>query len=544
MIDKTVKKIFKHKILVSIASSLLYTVLILPINESASFATNLDRKSSIISCVLKLLFFISFTFFINFLIGFAEKVTNKNKFYKDWIKFFLIYLTIMVVVLLLIYPGHWVWDEFTVLEEVKRYSIFSWQNYFTNIYYTFCLYAFPSGMSIVFIQTFFCSLTFGYLMSQIKNNFNSSRALSVIIFILFLMPPIILNNFYPLRLTVYSYIEVILFTKLLVLYKNNWVECDNKYYAIFKYTVLITILCFWRSEGIFYLLLLPILFIKLKIFSKKDFNKKIFIYLLPSILFFLAGFAITEYTTDKKYILASMINPLSIMIQSDLNGKNINNELEEINRTIDLSIVRANPSYIESPSFWMGAVRENYNETVNTTIKDFLIIVFDNFGAYLNARIKTFLATNSLDYSDPMSISPLMMVNNDAPTQEKINQFYNANYFSRPLNIGIKYNVTKFLLMLSDKSLVSIIRKVVWSIIPTSITLFILFIVSLIKRHKIFSLLMLFIFTRMLIIFIMAPAHYFMYYLPIYISGNFIALIYIIQLISNKRKGVNLCKKY
>lgn len=104
-------------------------------------------------------------------IHFINMIRQKDEFYRRWLKYSLIYAIIILVVFLLIYPGHWVWDEFNILAVVREYVPYAWQNYFTNIFYTFSLYIFPSAISIVVVQLLIITSIVGYVATVVRTTY-------------------------------------------------------------------------------------------------------------------------------------------------------------------------------------------------------------------------------------------------------------------------------------------------------------------------------------------------------------------------------------
>jgi hypothetical protein len=132
-------------------------------NAAIAFTATGDASLYKLSILLKVGFWVVLSAALYGIINFAKQLRSGNVFFKHWCLHFSIYLLLLTAVLLLIYPGHWVWDEFNILEVVKTYTPYAWQNYFTNIYYTFCLFIFPSALSIILTQLFIIALFVGYV---------------------------------------------------------------------------------------------------------------------------------------------------------------------------------------------------------------------------------------------------------------------------------------------------------------------------------------------------------------------------------------------
>ena len=508
-------KLFAISILVC-----LFYLTILPFNEHIAFKMPYEsHQATLVALCLKILFLPFLFGILYFIITFIQKIIQKDPFYILWLKISLAYGLLMLFILIILYPGHWVGDEFDILEAVRNYSLYSWQNYFTNIFYTFSLYLIPTGVGIVAIQLSIISLIIGYVTALSKNIFHNKRTYLILI-VPFLAFPVLLNNFYPLRLTLFSYGLLLLVSFLLFLHLKVLSPVRPKLFFIFV-AFIMSIICFWRSEGVLYLLTLPLFAYKLGLVQKSKL-KDISTYTTILIGLSLIGlaFSINKVTTSDKYQITATLNPISTMIQGDLRGKNINQDLEALDKVVDLSIVKQYPSYDEIPSFWHGAVRDDYYLHLKGYNSHVYSIFANNLNSFLSNRMQTFLRTNSFGPAPALGLG--QFYNPDPIIIEKVNHFYATNKLSRPLNPELKLAITKRLLLVNNSYKPTLPAKLIWSVIPTLSGLIILLIISGLKRKWIIFTITIFLLTHAVIIFLTAPASYFMYYLPIYLAGNFL----------------------
>jgi hypothetical protein len=507
----------------------VYSVFMLPITENIAFSPPADEHLWYMR-LLKV-GFLAFLFAIFFgVLSFLNKVLfEKNRFYRQWLEVSCVYLVIAGVFFILLYPGHWVWDEFNILYAVQHYVPDAWQNIYTNIYYTFCLYLVPTGVSIVAFQIIIASLVVGYILAR-SEQLTKSRVWQIVLFAIFLLPPIIINNLYPLRLTVYSYIEVVFLVRLLFLLLGKD-HIANKSLYFLQMTAMIILLAFWRSEGIYYLLILPVIAHKLDFFARKSWRRAtVPLVIFAAIVMVLGGYLVNKATSNDRYGLTAMINPLSVMIQSPLKGNNVEQRLKNIDKVINLEILRKYPSYTEIPAFWAGAVRDNYQDNLDLFQKEYLQLVIDNPDLFLRARTKTFLATNGFDVTTPAPMGMLSFFSySDPHSEEIVNRFYATNFLSHPINKVLKHDITRGLLFLDDNDRVSPLGRVFWSIIPAITIVTVVLLISVFKKQLAWAVVLSFIALRAAILFLTTPAHYFMYYLPVFISGLFIGLLWVSQ---------------
>lgn len=506
--------------------TIVFYVVVLPFNEHIGFVQPyVDHPAMSVALALKILGFPIYLALFYFKLSFIERLLARDVFYRSWLKISLIYLLIMGVFLILLYPGHWVGDEFHILEAVRQYSLYSWQSYITNIYYTYCLYLFPSGVGIILVQLGVLSFIVGYIITLSRGLF--TKNIHYYLLVPFLFFPVILNSFYPLRLTIFSYLLLLLFSLLIFLHAKILIPKSPKVLFL-QASAIIAILCFWRSEGIIYILFLPLFAYQLGFLNKKSLkNKSTYFTIAGALCFMSLAFFITKATTSDKYQITATLNPLSTMIQHKLQGKNISTDLSAINKVIDLSIVKKYPSYDEIPSFWLGGIRNDYYVNLKGYNGHVYDIFLNNLDLFLENRIQVFLRTNSFGITPPLG--PSQFFNTDPSAIQVVQRFYQTNILSHPINLRIKLAVTKLLLVVDSQFHTGPLTRLVWTIIPTTLALIIILVGSLIRRQWLLAFLCGLLLLHVVLIFLTAPASYFMYYFPIYLVGNFLMALLLLK---------------
>ncbi len=534
--------VFNHKHLTALLTTLAFSVFIVPINESIAFTSPTDKRSLFLAVLLKAGFALFLYVLLFFALEFAQRVAAGNKMYRQWLRYSLIYLAIMTVVFVLIYPGHWVWDEFNILNSVKHYLPDFWQSSFTYIFYAFSLYIFPTGVTIIALQILLISIIVGYVISRFSAKIKYKYA-PLVLFILFLLPPIIVNNFYPLRMPLYSYLELLFLGRFVLLYFDGF-KPANKYRELLFLSFLIMMLSFWRTESAYYLLFLPALVYLFKIFTKQNIKRLApYMVTLGSVAIIAGGGLLTLKTTDSKYSLTTFVNPLTVVLQMHLKGKNLDQNLAAIDKVLILQKMREHPSYTEIVAFWDHGVRDDYKAHLPEFYKAYAQLVKDNPGPFLYARTKTFLSANGLEKTTPSSIGLLVQTSYSEQIAGVVaNRFYATNLFAHPISLNVKRKVTQFLQMTNDMGYVQGVGKIVWSILPVLAGLLVLFVYSLVRKHWMWTLLTGLVLARIAVLFVTAPAHYFMYYLPVYISGYFVLLLSLLLYLDNKKRKTKPAK--
>lgn len=523
----------KSNLLGTLLATLVFYVVFLPFNEQVAFVQPyVSHQAEIVAATLKFCGFPIFFSLFYFVISFVRLIRVGSTFHRTWFKYAAIYFGIMTVFFILLYPGHFVGDEFDVLIAVRNYSLFSWQNYLTNIFYTYSLYLIPTAVGIVVIQLGVLSFVTGYVIAVARKLFKKSYT-HYFLFLPFLFFPVILNNLYPLRLTMFSYLLLLLVSWLLFIHKKIITPKNPKVFFL-QASAILAVVAFWRSEGLIYLLFLPVFAYTLGLLSKSALrNTATYVAFVGALIFIGISYWITSGTANDQYQITATINPLSTMVQGNLKGKHINQDLAAINKVVDLSIVKKYPSYDEIPSFWNGAVRPDYSKHLKGYNFHIYRMFLENFNLFLANRIRVFLDTNSFDKYPSIgdreySYDVSQFYNPDPREIQKINNFYATNKFSHPISLRLKLAITRRLELVNSAFRPGLLTQIVWSIIPTLILLSVLTIVALLRRWRLTVFLTALLLLHGLIIFLTAPGDYSMYYFPIYLVGNFILVLSIL----------------
>jgi len=522
-----VGKVFRNHTVISTLISLVYVSLAIPISEAVAFSAPTDAAGRHFAYLTKAIFFVV-AFCITRLIFYL--VSNRKKFSpftKWWLRYGLLCFAIVFLIFILLYPGHWVWDEFNILNEAKHYHPDGWQSIFTNIYYTLCLYIYPTGVSIVFFQIVIIAIVMGYLLAVVRKYIHTPW-LVYLLLLVFISPVMLINDLYPLRLTIYSYLELAFLTLLVDSYLDKSIR-ENKFLFIVS-SFLIMFLCFWRSEGIFYILTLPIAAQRFSIIRgirKLEFPA--FICLTGALIIFASGYLVNKHYSSSRYILPVVVNPLSVMLQSPLKGPAVKSDLQKINQVLDINLVKKESSYTEVPSYWDGAVRTDYSQHLTGFYSAYLDLVIHNPESFIKARIQTFLATNSLDSNttnaNSMGLLSYKQESASPLHQAIVDNFYNSNIESHPFSYNVRYNISHALLMLDSNDYISKLGRIIWSVIPTVVLLLALVIFFIIKRLWVFLGVCVLLIAHTTLLFLTAPASYFMYYIPIYLCGGVLVIL-------------------
>lgn len=466
---------------------------------------------------LLLLFFIFCSIFLLSLFIFAIFYILKNRSkYNIFIKYWLLYFFIMFIFLMILWPGIFKGDEYYLFNYILNLEFCYSQHYLTSLFYLLSLCFFPTPGTITFVQIIIISTIISYILSHFELKLNNKK-MTYLLLIIFLLPPIIDNNLFTLRTSLISYFFLLIIYHFIQYFDNH----DFKY--LIYINILAIIVSVWKSE-LFYVNIAVLIYTFFAIFKKFKFKVAIVTLILNVIVY---GVVQMPQKQNENYIFTAIINPLSVIIndssvQNDLSQKDINN----INSIINIGFLKENQDYQNIPAYMMVVGKNKYNKIQKQNfIKTYIKIIIYHPYKFMKARLLTYKATNFNSANENpnhtgseypvaqwtashfwyFSLSDkFKYVHNHVPVSIKkfiisnLLMRYYSNYFPNRFN-HLFYNVT-------------------WILI-----LGLCYIVVLLKQRKWNDLfIMLLIIAQFPIIFMTAPASFWMYYICLYISLNFI----------------------
>ena len=203
----------------------------------------------------KAVFLLFLLLFWQFVFYFVKKAD------RDFVKYSCIYLGIMCLLLLLVWPGIWRMDEFGILFEARNTFPVFWQHYLTSIFYVLSLMLIPVPAGVILVQNVCISLIVGWLLFRIKTVFFKNRQSKMIyvMYVPFLLLPVLDSNLYPMRMSLYAYLELLVLAEFVF----SSIEKQISHKKIIALAILTAIVINWRTEAIYYLIALPVCFLVL-----------------------------------------------------------------------------------------------------------------------------------------------------------------------------------------------------------------------------------------------------------------------------------------
>lgn len=433
---------------------------------------------------------------------------KERKKYSKFIKHFSCYFILMLIILILVWPGIYKGDEYDILLVIRNFDIYYYQHYLTCIFYIISLCIIPTIGGITIMQIFIISLIIGYVFSHIEECLKHKKLIAIM-YIVFLFPPIIDNNMFTLRSSLISYLILLFVFELIVCIK------DKKFIHLFIAALISVIVGVWRSE----LCYMPLaLLIYIIIFYHKELKlKKVLIFALFFAILYKCISLPQKY--DMFYSSTTILNPLSVLatyddIKETISEEDVHNI--ELFAPFDKLAHHANPYGISiyfSPDINREITEDQYKKFVFSSIKLFI----NNPIRFLKARLSTFNYTN---FADDYNIthtgaeqpsSQWTLIHNGIDFHEMY------SYTKGILNNNQKKALISLILLRDSQYKPLLMNHLFYNLCP------ILFITIIYLIYLVFSkdFKLIFIFLTVLahcfLVFLTAPTAFWMYYISPYI---------------------------
>lgn len=429
-----------------------------------------------------------------------------NEALKQYWNTTVIYLGIMLVLFVFLFPGIWRLDEFGILKNATQILPHFWQGYLTSVFYIVALMLIPNPAGVILVQILVISMVVGYVIDRFGKMIHHKK-LKYILYIPFLLFPVIDSNFYPIRMSIYAFLEL-LFAFALFDFKYNKREIKSSH--VWCLAGLAGILVCWRTESIYYVVLAPLTFLIL--FHKETTKKMKKQFIILTLLFsgVLSSVQImgNKIESSKEYELTSIVLPITPLVnQANQNGDT--DLLKKVDLVLDVKVLLE--GYKEGKSGIAMYWDESLNLKRSYTDNDFeqmkqayyeLIVKYPN--VFLTERTNTFFNSTGL-LNDTQNL-----FSKDA--RESYIKFREAYSYQEP---PLRSDIIKIIEFTNKET----IHNIVYSFVIQTLCLFITCFVLLIRRKWGYFFICAMICAKIPLIFLTAPSQLFMYYYSIYLIG-------------------------
>ncbi|HOO27998.1 MAG TPA: hypothetical protein PLU43_05995, partial [Lachnospiraceae bacterium] len=427
------------------------------------------------------------------------------------IKCALPYLIVLAVVMVIKLPGGYLSnDETLIYNAAVSLTHYTWFYYITTYYYIVSLMLIPNYFGPIMIKILIEFLTVGYFVYRLKRILGNSYGSFG--YLLFLLYPVIAYTTSAHRLPIYYLLYLVLITTLLFDYMEKKELHASKALSLL---FLGAILTQWRTEGIYLVVLLPILlFLVYKnIRTKKNALAVVFSFLLIQYIVSVPQNGLLPNNMDAA--ANDRMKPFYAYTITNMVRNNLNRE----KNAEDLAIV---DQYLSLDT--MDAINDYYGDI---NYEDVLILYKEGYiGTRPDATIE--------DFTNYAAALKRIFINN--PGVFLKTRWGAFCYAALPYKITFEGLQLRQLFSFA----VSIVKTISYNLfIPLSIIL-LLCIYALVKRRWFTFFTAGGLLAHWFIVFILAPASYFKYYFPVYIIAYFYVLLLILQLVYNRKQHENL----
>jgi hypothetical protein len=231
---------------------------------------------------------------------------------------------------------------------------------------------------------------------------------------------------------------------------------------------------------------------------------------------------------SNKYPISLVLNPIANLFTEveTLKGPSVYDDVMEINKLVDAALLRQSASVRNISQYW-NIPEILPEEQLSSFMKASLRLIIYNPDKFLKYRWQTFAYTNGL-YPD--------RVNHPCGTVDSINKlvYYDMDYktmfvfMNPPLGQSLREKTISVLACRTygqDEIKTNALLPVFYNCIPVILCMLVLFVLACCKKDKLFAMLVLMTSAQVVLIFLTAPAMFFMYYFCFYLSGYFLTTL-------------------
>lgn len=212
--------------------------------------------------VYKALFVLLAFLLVHGIVTLVKKLRAKDRFVWRWLQWTLPYLAVNLIVLLIVWPGCWGNDDLNVLSLARTLQMDAWQHFLTSSAFILSLMFVPIPGGVVLIQNLLISAAVGCFAATAQDLTEKRLVRPVkpvwfaIVYLPFLLPPVLMHNQNPFRTTWSCWCELFLVFMLVAFYlrgtRLTWAELT-------AVVVLGALAASWRSECVYYLAAIPVM---------------------------------------------------------------------------------------------------------------------------------------------------------------------------------------------------------------------------------------------------------------------------------------------
>lgn len=502
---------------------------------------------------IKALYLVFLLIVWSFIFTAVKMIRTGNEIWKRGFFVFKVYFTCMMMLLLVLWPGTWAWDDIWTLNAISTYGQWhAWQHVLTGIYYDVLLQILPFPGGIIFLQNVIISVCVAFVVTKLEYSFRIKRVKNVVVDIVvklvpFMAPPILMYQFSGYRMGIYVYLELV----MLVIFITTWKDKQEWSLKLLLFvSVLCVIVAAWRTESFLYI---P-LFCLLSIFNKNVIvsNKRKVLSITICLIGFLGLNQLQNSELgDSNYKVISLLCPCAELVRaadSEADAK----ELAMIDKVADLEVIRDNPSLNGNALYWSTGCVRNLNDDPEDDYTE------DDYKEFLKGVVKL-----SLKYPDVVASERWnIFIKGSGITGESSNNVNNAAALFEPDNGNsaaettfakgwVAYSpvykrirhlaISTLGIRKNDGTVIEWLYRIVWNAIIPEVILLYAWIKMLIKKKWFLAGIGTVVLGKLVLVALTQPCSMIMYLLSFYLLG-YVFLVYAILVHWTERKNKEIIK--
>lgn len=440
---------------------------------------------------------------------FKKKMAN-SLILKKTLIFGVLFVGIMLIFLLLSWPGIWVWDNREMVKMVSTMNISGWHGLYNHYLFAISLMLFPFPTGINIVQILILGIIASRIFFLVAVNLKTEN-LAFLSILFFLLPANVYWGLCAYRTVFFGYLVGLAIFEYIYFLKGNDVKNSK---IVYLASLIGAIWCI-RTEG--YAILILSIFICIKLLKNLKLRQTL-IYLIC----FLGTFCIvkTPLENDKGYIATAVLNPLQCMMKYELYSDNLERDLNNIDVIFDVETMKkseASPLAVngEGSAYRTAHFLDNIYES-----QDKFVEMIKSYGNLIWFNQPLFLKLRGITYL--YSAFPNFTVHDIEDFDQKNGSTFEFDSFplTKPILGDKREQIVNDILLVDSK--ISIVMN---NLVFPCILVVALLIYGIYEKKAEYwtSALILMIMGGM--VFLTAPASNFMYYYSIYYS-MYLFLVY------------------
>lgn len=483
------------------------------------------EKKNLYNVLLLISFVLSVGFFYLLLYTLFEIGRWKRTGIKPFFVFFSLYYVFQLLILIAEWPGNFKADEIYVLAyAVSDLRIYWGQSFITQMFYDLSLLIFPYVVSITFFQITIISLLAAGVMVRVGALIKNKRII-YILFLPFVLFPVIDSNMFPLRCSLIAWIFLYCVMDFYVCAKNKTFTFRHSAITVLLYALI----CVWKAE---YLSVLPVFFTLFLLCKDDKWKKTVAFFVSFGVCFFIFSIPQFFFKPDDNYLLTTILTPLSEIVSEHMDDydETLEKEWQLLDDCFTLKRLQETTSGMDTPIvlYEVGYIGE---EKEAELVKSGLKICMHYWKDFLRNRISVYTYTNGF-VKDAVNYGCAYL----DITVNGTDLYHGHFRFTDIGNEHLRDKVIAFFACRSQDDYVStnFLFPLFYNCSIATIVLLIIFVMHIIKKKNMEVLIDVSLLVLEFVVFLLAPAVFFMYYMPFYLASAVYLLTLLMQKMDQK----------